>query len=92
MFWVEIVGVAILLAWLRMRSKSVWPAILLHASHNLFDQMLFQPLTKHENSAYFAGEQGFLTVLAVALLVVAALLLWRKKEAQPQEKPAVCAQ
>ena len=80
MFTIEIVGIAFLLAWLRTVSNSVWPAILLHASHNVLDQMIFQVITSNKNSGYFAGEQGFITTIMVIILATLGIVLWKKKE------------
>ncbi len=61
------------LAWLRLRSGSVWPAILLHASHNLYIQRLFDPITQETSSLskFMLGESGIvLSVIFVALALV----------------------
>ena len=61
------------LAWLRLRSRSVWPAVVLHASHNAAVYLVFDPLTTDAgNTAFFAGETG--VGLALAGVSVAALL------------------
>jgi membrane protease YdiL (CAAX protease family) len=70
MFTIEIVLVTAILAYLRMNSDNVWPAILLHASHNYFNQMIFGSLTKADKSIYYAGETGFLTVLCLLVIVI----------------------
>ncbi|MGI8746267.1 MAG: hypothetical protein ACR2NN_27550 [Bryobacteraceae bacterium] len=44
-FSVMIVATGTMAAWLRLRSGSLWPAAILHASHNLFIQSVFDPLT-----------------------------------------------
>jgi len=83
MFTITTIAMAAILAVLRLQSKSVWPAAILHASHNFFDQVIFSSLTKGENSAYFAGETGCIT--AVVLIAIAATLLVRyNKRAQSQ--------
>ncbi len=62
-------------AWLTLRSNSLWPAVVLHASHNAFVQMLFDPMTMEtRQSAYWATEFGIgITVTTVVALL---LLLW----------------
>jgi membrane protease YdiL (CAAX protease family) len=71
-FTVMVLGMSFLLAWLRLRSGSVWPAALLHASHNLWVQAVFDPLTRDTGAtAYLTGEFGAL--LALAIGVAAAL-------------------
>jgi membrane protease YdiL (CAAX protease family) len=45
-FTVMAVGISFAFAWLRLQSGSFWPAVLMHASHNLFIQQVFDPLTQ----------------------------------------------
>ena len=42
------VAISFAQAWLRLRSDSVWPPIFLHASHNLWMQSIFFPLTTEQ--------------------------------------------
>ncbi len=76
MFTIEVVLITAVMAYLRLNSNSLWPAILLHASHNIIDQSICAPLTKAGNSAYFAGETGFITVICILIIT---LILFRKK-------------
>lgn len=75
-FTVEIIAITAIMAVIRLKSKSVWPAIILHASHNYFDQVIFSPLTKGDKSAYFVGETGVITVV---IIVLVALFVIRKR-------------
>jgi len=75
-FTIEIIAITAIMAIIRLNSKSVWPAIILHASHNYFDQIIFSPLTTGEKSPYFVGETGAITAM---ILVFAALFMMRKK-------------
>ena len=60
------------LAWLRLKSRSVWPAVVLHASHNAAVYLVCDPLTADAgNTAFFASETG--AGLALACASVAAL-------------------
>ena len=79
-FTIEIFAITTILAVLRLRSKSVWPAIILHASHNYFDQVIFAPLTQNNLSHYYVGETGIIT--AVLLCLIALLLLRKMKPVQ----------
>ena len=64
-------------AWLRLKSGSVWTGVILHASHNLFIQEIFDPLTKdHGLTRYVTTEFG--VGLALAYTVV-ALYFWRRR-------------
>ncbi len=72
MFLLQTVSMTAILGILRLRSGSVWPAVLVHASHNFFDQVICQPLTNSASSMYFVGETGILTLLAMILSAAAA--------------------
>lgn len=78
-FTVEIIAMTGILAFLRLKSNSVWPAAIFHASHNYFDQIIFAPLTNSERSAYFVGETGIIT--AVVLIVIVIILAVKHKPA-----------
>lgn len=80
MFTIEIIAMTTIMAYLRLKSKSVWPAIILHASHNFFDQIIYGPLTSANKQAYFVGETGFLT--AVMMIVMAIII--RRKRMRPE--------
>lgn len=79
-FTIEIFAITAILAVLRLRSKSVWPAIILHASHNYFDQVIFAPLTNNHLSHYYVGETGIIT--AILLCLIAFSLLKKMKPVQ----------
>ena len=85
-FAVMVVSLAVPLAWLRLRSGSVWPAAILHASHNLFVQGFFDRVTTD------AGPTRWLTTefgAALAVTIgVTAWLFWRARDAlRPPEQP-----
>ena len=68
------IGASFPFAWLRLASGSLWPAALLHASHNLFIQGVFDVLTANTgNTVYFSGEFGL--GLAIAGLVIAVIFV-----------------
>ncbi len=77
-FTVPTVSHAVILTWLRMKTRSVWPCAILHASHNLFIQSVFTPLTGSHGAvtAYTIGEFG----LCVPLLVMGlAVWFWSRR-------------
>lgn len=74
-FTVEIIAITAIMAVVRLGSKSVWPAIILHASHNYFDQTIFAPLTGGVKSVYLVGETGIIT--AVVLILTALFMVWK---------------
>jgi len=78
-FVVMVVALGFPFAWLRLRSGSVWPAAILHASHNLFIQAFFDRVTVDTGpTKWLTSEFG----AAVALAIVAtAWLFWRARDA-----------
>lgn len=75
-FTVMILASGAIAAWLRLRSGSVWPAIVFHATHNAVVQWVFDPMTASDShAAWYAGEFG--AALAISTTVVAIVLLWR---------------
>ncbi|HEY3474072.1 MAG TPA: type II CAAX endopeptidase family protein, partial [Anaerolineales bacterium] len=75
MFAVLIIAISFPFAWLRLKSGSLWPAAVLHASHNLFIYPIFERLTSDtELTPYITGEFG--VGMALTSLVV-AYVFWR---------------
>jgi uncharacterized protein len=71
------VAISFAQAWLRLRSDSVWPPIFLHASHNLWMQSIFSPLTTDkEYTKWVAGDLGLAFVIVAA---VVAAVFWAKR-------------
>jgi len=86
-FYGLIISMSFTYTWLRMKSGSVWTAVLLHASHNLFIQSIFTPLTQDTgNSAYCIDEFG--AVLPVAGIILAVYFWTRRAELA---NPECCA-
>jgi uncharacterized protein len=74
-FAVMVVGISFPFAWLRLRSGSVWPVAILHASHNLFIQGFFDRVTVDTGvTKYLLSEFG--AVLALAA-VITGWQFWR---------------
>ena len=80
-FALLVVGSSFAYAWLRLKSGSLWPAVILHASHNLFIQAIFTPFTGNTGpTPYLIDEFG----LGLALVgLVLAYLFWRKRDELP---------
>jgi membrane protease YdiL (CAAX protease family) len=80
-FTVMVIAIATVAAWLRLRSGSMWTGMMLHATHNLFVQGIFDRFTRPATlSNYWTGEFG--AGLAIITLV-AAWLCWRKRGSLP---------
>ena len=72
-FTVMVTALAYIMGHLRMRSGSLWPCVLLHATHNTFIQGIFDPLTAGVGWAkYISTEFGI--GLAIALVVAATVI------------------
>ena len=81
-FTVMVVADSFILAWLTLRSQSLWPAAISHASHNLFIQSIFTPLTRDTGpTKYIIDEFGVGLVVTVGIGAVVAWRLPRKGEA-----------
>jgi membrane protease YdiL (CAAX protease family) len=72
-----VVASSFVYAWLRLKSGSVWTGVFLHASHNLFIQEIFDPLTKDSGrTKYVTTEFGVGLALAYTVL---GLYFWRRR-------------
>lgn len=76
-FMVLVIGVSFLYTWYRMKSGSLWTAVILHASHNVFIQSFFTPITEDTgNTAYYIDEFGIvLPMVAIGF----AIYYWSKR-------------
>jgi uncharacterized protein len=69
-------------AWLRLRSGSVWPVVLAHASFNLYVQSGFNQLTADTGATeYIVDEFGFGFVVSGSVI---AYIFWRLRHRLPQ--------
>jgi uncharacterized protein len=87
-FVVQILGLSVIMLWLRLRSRSLWTGALLAASTDVFNQLVFVPLTEPRGwiTAYAIDESGFMLPLVSA---GAALLFWlRRREVGQPPVPA----
>jgi membrane protease YdiL (CAAX protease family) len=73
-FMIMVIAISGAFAWLRLKSGSLWPAATLHASHNLFIQGIFDPLTtRGANEITMVSEFG---VVLAATAVVVCIPFW----------------
>lgn len=78
-FTLGIINGSFIFAWLRLKSGSVWTGVLLHTSHNLFNEAIFAPMTQHLGYPdYIVGEFGIGLVITSG--VVAYMLCKRRAE------------
>jgi membrane protease YdiL (CAAX protease family) len=77
-FTIGVVAESFILAWLTLRSGSLWPAAFLHGSHNLWIQSILTPLTSDTGpTKYIIDEFGFGLVITT---VIGAIIVWRKRD------------
>jgi membrane protease YdiL (CAAX protease family) len=76
------IGLSTIMAWLRLKSGSVWTAVLFHAALNSYNQGFFESLTETTSNLtdYLSGEFGLLMSLVAAFT---GYLFWRKRDALP---------
>jgi membrane protease YdiL (CAAX protease family) len=76
-FTLMVIGAAFIFGWFRLKSGSLWPAAMLHASHNLFIQAIFDRMTNPVGkSLYVTTEFGFGLVLTIG---ACAFYLWTRR-------------
>jgi membrane protease YdiL (CAAX protease family) len=81
----SLIALCFVMAWMRLRTKSIWPGVLLHAIHNVWFFLLLEPLTSSTPSKpYVSGEHG---VFTIALLSLVAYLSWLRRGSLEQARP-----
>lgn len=76
-FTLMVIAMAFIMGWLRLKSASLWPCAMLHASHNLFIQGIFDRMTAPAGRAlYITTEFGIGMVLTTAAV---AFYLWSRR-------------
>ena len=86
-FTVMIVSSCFVFTWLRLKSGSLWTGVVMHASHNLFIQIIFTPLTFDTgNTRYSIDEFGIgLPIVST----IAGYVFWRKRNELPDANSPV---
>ena len=80
-FAVMIVSSSFIFAWLRLKSGSLWPAAVLHASHNLFVQTVFDGMMRNTGKTlWYTTEFG--VGLALVTTCFAAYFWTRRAEVE----------
>ena len=75
-FAVLMLGMSVIMAWLRLKSGSLWTAAVFHASHNQFIQVFFTPATSVRGAKSFFAIDEFGFALPAVVLIV-AIVFWR---------------
>lgn len=81
LFTVSIVSVGVVLAYYSFKSKSLWPAVILHASHNLYIQKIYTPMTINGPTSHFYIDE-FGIMMPIVMSVLALYFLRRAKREQ----------
>ncbi|WP_210505844.1 CPBP family intramembrane glutamic endopeptidase [Naasia sp. SYSU D00057] len=80
LFAVQCVALAFPLAWLRLRTGSIWPVLVLHATLNAALYLVAQPATvTGPGAAVWLGEGGVLTTAGIVGGVLVTMPLWRRR-------------
>ncbi|MBA2333656.1 MAG: CPBP family intramembrane metalloprotease [Blastocatellia bacterium] len=80
-FTVGVIAESFVLAWLTLRSRSLWPAAFMHGSHNLWMQSILTPLTRDTGpTPWVIDEFG---IGLVVTTIVAGLICWRLYRQRP---------
>lgn len=76
-FTIMTVSISFVYAWLRLKSDSLWTAVILHAAHNLFVQVLFDGTTiESDATEYITTEFGAGMALMYVLL---GFWFWKRR-------------
>ena len=75
LFLVDVMGIALVIGVLRMRSGSVWPAVILHSAWNSIIQGPFDGSSTGPNAATMVGESG---VLVAIVSLIFGLIVYRR--------------
>ncbi|WP_445358705.1 CPBP family intramembrane glutamic endopeptidase [Microbulbifer sp. ANSA005] len=75
-FTLGLMSMSVIMTYVRLKTNSVWPAVIFHMSHNAFIQKFFNPLTlQSTDSGWYLNEFGM--VLPVVIFCI-SIYFWRK--------------
>jgi membrane protease YdiL (CAAX protease family) len=82
-FTLAVVAISFPMAWLRLKSGSLWTGMIFHASDNLFLEDVFSNLTQDTGiTNYFVGEFGLFISLAC---LIPAYIFWQRRHELPRQ-------
>ena len=84
-FFISIIARSFLHNWFRARSGSVWPNVILHASHNIFFLHVFDPLMSRYPLTDFLVTEFGLGLMVINVLM--ALYIWAHRDKIPAAAP-----
>jgi len=75
-FGTYIMGMAMIMTYLRYKTNSLWTAVIFHASGNVFMQKFFTPLSiENTDSVWFVDEFG---AIPASVVLIFAIYFWTK--------------
>jgi membrane protease YdiL (CAAX protease family) len=82
-FTVMVIAISFIFAWMRLKSGSLWTGAILHASHNLYIQGFFTPITADTGkTAWYIDEFGCVVpMVAIAF----AIYFWSRRRELPAQ-------
>lgn len=79
-FTVLLTAISVIMTYLRLRSGSLWTAVVFHMSFNVFMQKIFAPLTAvNDRSAWFVNEFGAIPALVASGIAIYFWIKGRKE-------------
>ena len=78
--------------YLSIKSRSVWPAAIFHATHNFVAQLLLDQSIGGEMRPYLVGETGIISLTAVLIVAIACVWKYRRTENNVNAENKVVAQ
>jgi uncharacterized protein len=82
LFMIMVIGMALVAGVLRLRSGSVWPAIVLHSAWNSIIQNPFDRSSIGPGATLWVGESGVLVAVTTLIVGVLVYQWWRKDGAR----------
>lgn len=79
MFMIIVGSVGVMIAIITLRSRSIWPAVVMHAAHNMYDQAIFSVITEGENKMYYVSETGIFTAVVVVGMAIWMYCSYKKQ-------------
>ncbi|UPG88238.1 CPBP family intramembrane metalloprotease [Luteibacter aegosomaticola] len=74
-FTLMVISLGVLLSWMRLVTGSVWPCVIVHASHNTLVQGVLDAMTSHTGRAPWVTTE-FGAGMAVTVALVATAYVW----------------
>jgi uncharacterized protein len=78
-FTIDLIAASVIYGYFTLKSRSLWPATILHATFNVYVQEIMTPLTIEKgHTGFYVGEFGIL--IPTAEILIALYLLYRAKK------------